>query len=120
MIRARVSSPRAGWLRILYMRFDKEDQRALAIWATGCAERVPPLFETAYPKDDRPRRVIEACRAWIRTGLFTMADTRKASLGAHAGAAGLSTSLQREKDSLFKRQGRQDACTAGFQSVNGR
>jgi len=67
-------------------RFSKQDQRLLAIWAAGCAERVLPFFEKARPKDNRPRKAIEACRAWVRTGVFRMADIRKASLDAHAAA----------------------------------
>ncbi|MFH1181916.1 MAG: hypothetical protein V1702_03075 [Candidatus Woesearchaeota archaeon] len=67
-------------------RFNKQDQRSLAIWAADCAERVLPFFEKAYPKDDRARKAIEACRTWVRTGVFKMADIRKASLEAHAAA----------------------------------
>jgi len=58
----------------------------LAIWAADCAERVLPFFENAYPKDDRPRKAIKACRTWVRTGVFKMADIRGASLAAHAAA----------------------------------
>jgi hypothetical protein len=32
-------------------------------------------FENAYPKDDRPRKAIEACRLWVDTGVFKMADS---------------------------------------------
>lgn len=67
-------------------KYDKQDQRLLAIWAADCAERVLPFFEKAYPKDDRPRKAIEACRTWVRTGVFKMAEIRKASLSAHAAA----------------------------------
>ena len=67
-------------------KFNKQDQRSLAIWAADCAERVLPFFEKAYMKDDRPRKAIEACRTWVRTGVFKMADIRKASLAAHAAA----------------------------------
>ncbi|MFH1249244.1 MAG: hypothetical protein V1660_03765 [archaeon] len=67
-------------------KYNKQDQRLLAIWAVDCAERVLPFFEKAYPKDKRPRKAIEACRTWIRTGVFKMADIRKASLAAHAAA----------------------------------
>ena len=67
-------------------RFSKQDQRFLAIWAADCAKRVLPFFEKAYPKDDRPRKAIEACRTWVRTGMFKMADIRKAALAAHAAA----------------------------------
>lgn len=67
-------------------KYDKEDQRLMAIWATNCAERVLPFFEKAYPQDDRPRKAIETGRTWVRTGVFKMADIRGASLAAHTAA----------------------------------
>lgn len=67
-------------------KYDKQDQRLMATWAGDCAERVLPFFERAYPKDDRPRKAIAACRTWVRTGVFKMADIRGASLAAHAAA----------------------------------
>jgi hypothetical protein len=67
-------------------KYDKQDQRLMATWAADCAERVLPFFERAYQKDDRPRKAIEACRTWVRTGMFKMADIRGASLAAHAAA----------------------------------
>ena len=69
-----------------YKKYSREDQKALATWAADCAERVLPLFEQAHPKDDRPRKAIETCRTWVRTGLFRMAEIRGASLAAHAAA----------------------------------
>jgi hypothetical protein len=47
---------------------------------------VLPLFENARPGDDRPRRAIEQCREWVRTGVFSMSAIRGASLSAHAAA----------------------------------
>ncbi len=64
----------------------KSDHRVLATWAADCAERVLPYFESKHPKDDRPRKAIEACREWAHTGAFKMADMRGASLAAHAAA----------------------------------
>jgi hypothetical protein len=64
----------------------KQNQKALALWAADCAEHVLPYFEKAYPKDDRPHKAIEACRTWVRTGVFKMADIRRDSLAAHAAA----------------------------------
>ena len=64
----------------------KTGHKALAAWAVYCAERVLPYFEKEHPKDDRPRKAIEALRKWMRTGIFKMADIRKASLDAHAAA----------------------------------
>lgn len=67
-------------------KYSKQDQRILAIWAADCAERVLPFFKKAYPKDDRPVKAIKKCREWARTGIFRMADIRKASLDSHAAA----------------------------------
>lgn len=64
----------------------KTDHKALAVWAIDCAERVLPYFEEKYPEDHRPRQAIEALQAWINTGVFKMADIRKASLDSHAAA----------------------------------
>ena len=62
------------------------DKKILALWAADCAEHVLPYFETSCPHDDRPRNAIETCRRWAETGVFRMADIRKASLDAHAAA----------------------------------
>ena len=67
-------------------KYSREDQKSLAIWAAGCAERVLPFFEKEYPKDERPRKAIETCMTWVRTGVFNMADVRGASFAAHAAA----------------------------------
>ncbi len=67
-------------------KFSKDEQKALAVWAADCAERVLPFFEKAFPDDDRPRKAIEECRKWARTGVFKMKVIRKISLDAHAAA----------------------------------
>jgi hypothetical protein len=64
----------------------KTNQKTLAVWAIDCVERVLPCFEEKYPEDPRPRNAIDACRAWIHTGVFNMAVIRKAALSAHAAA----------------------------------
>ena len=64
----------------------KTDHKTLAIWAVDCVERVMPYFEEKYLEDHRPRNAIEALQAWINTGVFKMADIRKASLTSHAAA----------------------------------
>lgn len=72
--------------KLAYKKYSKEDQRLMAIWAADYAGRVLPLFEQAYPKDDRPRKAIEACRTWVRTGVFSMTGKRGISLAAHVAA----------------------------------
>jgi hypothetical protein len=64
----------------------RADHITLATWAADCAVRVLPYFEEQYPDDPRPRAAIEALRKWVQTGVFRMADVRKASLDAHAAA----------------------------------
>ena len=61
------------------------DHHLLALWAATCAEHVLELFESAQPEDPRPRRAIEAARAWVRGELPMM---RARAAGGHAmGAA---------------------------------
>ena len=43
-------------------RWSKEDSVALAVFA---AEQVIEIFESARPGDDRPRKAIEAAKAWL-------------------------------------------------------
>ncbi len=62
-----------------------KDRKALAVWAADCAEHVLPLFEKERPEDDRPRKAIEAARAFAR-GEIRVGEARKAALAAHAAA----------------------------------
>lgn len=45
---------------------DADYERRLRLFATDCAARVLPLFEAEHPDDQRPRRAIEAARAYAR------------------------------------------------------
>jgi hypothetical protein len=67
-------------------KYCRQDQTLLATWAADSAEHVLPFFERAHPKDTRPRKAIEVCRTWVRTGVFKMSEIRGASLAAHAAA----------------------------------
>lgn len=60
-----------------------EDHRSLVLWAADCAEHVLPYFEEKYPTDNRPRKAVEAARAWVR-GEITMGEVRGAAFAAHA------------------------------------
>jgi hypothetical protein len=66
-------------------RPEAKDHQSLAFWAADCAERVLPLFEDILPEDDRPRKAIEAARAWAR-GELPMTKARQAAFAAHAAA----------------------------------
>ena len=65
--------------------FDERDHQQLALWAADCAEHVLHYFEETHPDDDRPRKAIEAARAWAR-GELRMMDARKAAFATHAAA----------------------------------
>ena len=67
------------------MKLDGQDHRSLALWAADCARRVLPHFEGEHPGDDRPRRAIEAGRAWAR-GEIRVGEARAAAIAAHAAA----------------------------------
>jgi hypothetical protein len=64
---------------------DLEVHRALALWATTCAERTLPLFEASQPADNRPSVALQTLREWAR-GERTMMECRAAAFAAHAAA----------------------------------
>ena len=66
-------------------RTDEQEHKLLALWAADCAEHVLPSFESKYPEDTRPRKAIEAARAWVHQGL-KMTEARTFALAAHAAA----------------------------------
>jgi hypothetical protein len=70
------------------------DHKTLVIWATDCAERVLPYFEEQYKRDDRPRKAIEARRAWVR-GEIKTTEARRAAFAAHAAARESSNEIAR-------------------------
>lgn len=69
------------------MRFTKSlhNHRLLVLWAADCAEHVLPYFEKEYPRDNRPRKAIEAARAWVK-GEIKFSEVRTRALAAHAAA----------------------------------
>jgi len=66
--------------------FNRNDHRALALWAADCAGHLLPCFEKRFAEDHRPRKAIETLRKWIKTGEFSMSVIRHASLSARAAA----------------------------------
>ena len=61
--------------------------RLLGLKAAKRVETVLPLFEKERPDDKRPRRAIEALRAWSEgRRKLSMSEVRKLSLSSHAAA----------------------------------
>ena len=77
--RARVVERLAAW-----------NERTARLFAADCAERVLRLFEAKYPNDDRPRKAIEAARAFARGEIDAVARdaARDAAWDAAWDAAG--------------------------------
>lgn len=68
----------------LLRRIPQWNDRTARLFAALCAERVLPIFETQYPNDDRPRKVIEAARLFADGQID---DAARAAAGAAAGDA---------------------------------
>jgi hypothetical protein len=62
-----------------------DEHHLLALWAAECAEHVLHIFEDARPNDNRPRRAIEATRAWAN-GEIKMSEAKEFA-GASQNAA---------------------------------
>lgn len=65
-------------------KLDNETHKLLTLWAALCAEHVLHAFEKNH-NDDRPRKAIEAARAWVR-GEIKMSEARKYAFGSHSAA----------------------------------
>jgi hypothetical protein len=62
-----------------------DDHHLLALWAAECAEHVLSVFEEVRPNDDRPRRAVDATRAWV-VGRIKMSESKEFA-GASQNAA---------------------------------
>jgi hypothetical protein len=65
------------------------NERSARLFAADCAERVLPIFERERPGDDRPRKAVEAARAFARGEIDTqtLAAARDAARAAARAAA---------------------------------
>ena len=63
--------------------WQKKDSVALAIF---CAELALPIFEKQHPADDRPKKAIEAAKAWLDNPTAEAAWTAAEAAGAAARA----------------------------------
>ena len=70
----------------------EQEQRLIA---ADFAEHVLPLFEADYPDDDRPRKAIEAARAFVR-GQITIEQLEAARDAAWAAASAAASAAARD------------------------
>jgi hypothetical protein len=70
------------------------------LFAADCAEQVLPIFESAYPTDDRPRKAIEAARSGASVPAVRAAATiHVAAHAPHAAADAAKAALEVKKRS---------------------
>lgn len=86
----------------------KQDHKRIALWAADCAEHVLHYFEEKHPGDERPRRAVEAGRAWAR-GEISVSEARAAALKAHAAAREANRDANREANRGATRSANPDA-----------
>ena len=70
----------------LIRKVETWNNKTLRLYAADCAERVLGLYEKQYPKDDRPRKAIQAARDFAN-GLITKDAVNAAYGWAAANAA---------------------------------
>jgi len=63
-------------------------EQDLRLFAADCAEHVVHFYEAKYPNDDRPRKAIEATRAFARGEIGDAAGDAWAAAGTAGDAAG--------------------------------
>ncbi|MFA6888562.1 MAG: putative immunity protein, partial [Candidatus Woesearchaeota archaeon] len=64
---------------------EKQKHKTLVLWTIECAKHVLPIFEQKYPLNKRPRKAVEAAKAWAQ-GKIKMPVAKKAALAAHNAA----------------------------------
>ena len=77
---------------------DKEKQR---LFAADCAESVLHIFESKYPNDDRPRKVIQVARSKITDAADAADAARAASRAARAAADAAARAASRAADAAY-------------------
>src|SRR5208282_6231935 len=70
----------------LIRKVETWNDKTLRLYAADCAERVLGLYEKQYPRDDRPRKAIQAARDFAN-GLITKGYADAAHAAAYDAAA---------------------------------
>ena len=101
-------------------KYRKEDQQELSfILAAEFAARVLPLFEAAFPADDRPRKAIQAARDFAngKIPLRDLAEATRAAFDASCAAYAAAPEDDEDKFTLAERAANCAAKAAGFGEI---
>ncbi len=71
----------------MWVAFRSMPREAVVAAAADIAESVLHIYEAAYPKDDRPRKAIEAARSGDKDAAADAANAADAAAAAYANAA---------------------------------
>lgn len=63
----------------------KQKHKTLVLWSIDCAGHILPIFEKNHSQDGRPRKAVEAAKAWAQ-GEIKMPVAKKAAHAAHNAA----------------------------------
>lgn len=63
----------------------RQDQKTKALWCAQCIDHVLHFSDELNPEDDRPRKAVEATKAWA-SGLIPINEVHDASVLAHDAA----------------------------------
>ena len=80
---------RGDWMIWILRQINKWTQEEKVEIAFACASHVLKIYERQYPKDDRPRKALDAVKRWLKnpTGENSHASLGAAHTAAHAAAA---------------------------------
>lgn len=79
-----------SWFNWLASRLMTHPQRVE--WSIFCAEQVIDIFEKKFPKDDRPRKAIEAAKDWLKNPTEKNRKAAAAYASAYTAAHAAATS----------------------------
>jgi len=85
MMKKILISPADERLKDLFDFIAQQDHKTLVLWTIDCANRMIPLFEGPFPRDDRPRMAVEAAKKWA-FGTLKMPIAKRAAHAAHHAA----------------------------------
>lgn len=85
-LRKMLGSVDSSYIVSLMRLIETQSKTTIANWCIDYAEKhILPLYESAYPRDLRPREGLNAARAWL-SGAIKLPVAKKCILDGHAAA----------------------------------
>jgi hypothetical protein len=98
----------------LIRKLENWNKKTARLFAADCAEHVLPIFEKEYPNDDRPRKAIQATRAFANGKIGAAAGAAaRAAAGAAAWAGAWAAAGAAARDAAWDAAGAAARAAAG-------